>query len=336
MLSRKKLQPQPDSGSPRFIAALDALDLEALRSIPKTDLHNHGSLGMRHASLAKLSAMGAAPVEAPPSRFRDFSHFMDYTSSTRHLSYDRRWAPLLFDLAIQDAIADGVKALEMSFDLGMGRAYGKPEAYAAMVADLKARYAGQVSLKAEIGINKRLKVREVAGYLRDLIDSASFDGLDLYGFEAFPAFHLAWRGIYRYAAARGLKLKAHLGEFQGPLGIPAVAQGLGLDAIQHGVSLCRSRRALAWARSSGLIFHVCPASNVLLGAASSWEAHPLRLMLDAGLRLSLATDDLLVFNSSVSQQFLELKRRGLFSSSELDLLRRMGLEEAGLLGLEKA
>ena len=57
--------PQRDAYSERFIQALDALDLTAVRRVPKSDLHNHGTLGMRCASLRRISRA----VPPPPAAF---------------------------------------------------------------------------------------------------------------------------------------------------------------------------------------------------------------------------------------------------------------------------
>ena len=311
-----------DDHSERFVSALDELDLDAARRVPKSDLHNHGALGMRYASLAKIEPKVTPPL---PS-FGSLKRFLTWTAGEmRRISRDAKTGPRLFQAAVEDAIADGVTVLEMSFDLGIARALGHPDNFARLAADLRDKYADYIRLRPEIGVKKTDDASTGNDYLVALIDCGVFESIDLYGAEIFPLLLGRWKRLYRLAGERGLKLKAHLGEAQSPFGLIFVAERLGLSAIQHGISFARSPRALAWARKRRVPFNVCPASNISLGAVASWEDHPLRKMFDAGLCITIATDDLVAFGLSVSEQFVELRRRGLFTSAELDLIRLMGL-----------
>jgi adenosine deaminase len=56
------------------------------------------------------------------------------------------------------------------------------------------------------------------------------------------------------------------------------------------------------------------------------EDHPIRKLFDAGVKVTVNTDDEIVFGVSVSEEFLRLYQVGLFTAAELDLIRRWGLE----------
>ncbi len=71
--------------------------------------------------------------------------------------------------------------------------------------------------------------------------------------------------------------------------------------------------------------NICPTSNVLLGRVESLSVHPIRKLYDAGVKVTVNTDDVLVFGQSVSDEFLNLYRAGLFTAVELDELRQNGL-----------
>jgi adenosine deaminase len=123
-------------------------------------------------------------------------------------------------------------------------------------------------------------------------------GFDLAGAEAGhpPAGHAA-----AYAAAReaGLGLTCHAGEADvGARVLEAAA--LGATRIGHGIHIVDDGANLARARELGLHFEVCPSSNVHTGAAASLAAHPLRHMLQAGLSVSLSTDNRLMSGVSLS------------------------------------
>jgi len=55
--------------------------------------------------------------------------------------------------------------------------------------------------------------------------------------------------------------------------------------------------------------------------------HPIRRLYDAGVRVTVNTDDVLLFGSSLSQEFLALFQAGVMSAAELDAVRMEGLRE---------
>ena len=125
-------------------------------------------------------------------------------------------------------------------------------------------------------------------------------GFDLAGAEAGhpPGDHAA-----AFAAARdaGLGLTCHAGEAD--IGARVLeAAALGATRIGHGIHIVDDAANLERARQLGLHFEVCPSSNVHTGAAASLAAHPLRRMLDAGLSVSLSTDNRLMSGVTLSDE----------------------------------
>jgi adenosine deaminase len=123
-------------------------------------------------------------------------------------------------------------------------------------------------------------------------------GFDLAGAELGhpPADHAP-----AFAAARdaGLGLTCHAGEADvGARVLDAAA--LGATRIGHGIHIVDDEANMERARELGLHFEVCPSSNVHTGAAASLAAHPLQRMLEAGLSVSLSTDNRLMSGVSLS------------------------------------
>ncbi|MDD9986597.1 MAG: hypothetical protein OXQ31_10025 [Spirochaetaceae bacterium] len=83
----------------------------------------------------------------------------------------------------------------------------------------------------------------------------------------------------------------------------------------------RRVHALGRAQDVGRQLNVCPSSNVMLGAVSSLVSHPVRVLVDHGVDVTLNTDDPMSFGQSVSQEYLNLYDAGVFSSDELDAIR---------------
>ena len=65
----------------------------------------------------------------------------------------------------------------------------------------------------------------------------------------------------------------------------------------------------------------------MLGRVESLAVHPIRKLYDAGVRVTINTDDILVFGQSVSEEYLNLYRAGVFTTAELDQIRQNGLSD---------
>lgn len=127
--------------------------------------------------------------------------------------------------------------------------------------------------------------------------------------------------IFRRARAAGLRLKAHVGEWGTADDVWRAVQLLELDEVQHGIAASASpavMRALANAR---IRLNLCPTSNVMLGRVRKLEEHPIRALYDAGVKVTINTDDPLIFGCTLSSEFVALYRAGVMTAQELDFIR---------------
>jgi len=113
--------------------------------------------------------------------------------------------------------------------------------------------------------------------------------------EFIPAF--------RKAKDAGLGLTAHAGEWLGAKSVLRTVDALNLDRIGHGIRAAEDRGVIAEIAAREIGFEVCLSSNVKLRAVESFERHPLPAMLEAGCRVSLATDDPAYFDTSPSNEY---------------------------------
>lgn len=79
-------------------------------------------------------------------------------------------------------------------------------------------------------------------------------------------------------------------------------------------------------KDDNIVLHICPSSNVVLGAVSSIKQHPIKTLYKHGIRVTINTDDLLLFNSSVSEEYLKLYQAGVLTGEELDDIRLYSLK----------
>jgi adenosine deaminase len=71
--------------------------------------------------------------------------------------------------------------------------------------------------------------------------------------------------------------------------------------------------------------NICPTSNLKLGRVARMEDHPIRRLFDAGVRVTVNSDDPLMFGNGVSEEYLALFRAGVMTAAELEAVRLEGL-----------
>lgn len=122
-------------------------------------------------------------------------------------------------------------------------------------------------------------------------------------------------------------MKAHVGELGSFEDVQEAVETLELDEVHHGIAAANSKSVMKFLAENKIRLNVCPTSNYMLNVCPKIEEHPIRILYDYGISVSVNTDDLLIFNSSVSEEFLKLYQCGLMKASELNEIRKCGLKE---------
>ena len=311
------------SPSQDFCQALCSGDLAGLKRVSKSDLHNHSILGTR---LGNIESWIGNPLPHPPSQMASLDEMINYSHEVLY-PYTVTLGGFQFtaESAVMDAIEDGVTKLEMSMDVRFISLFERGlEGFLQFVSDLVDRQSDRIEFRPELGMSKDRPAPDQIRLASLCIDSGLFHSIDLYGNEMAQQPD-AFREIYAYARNRGLKLKAHAGEFGGPEVVEQVLDLLGVDEVQHGVAAASSKPLMVRLHREGIRLNVCPSSNVALGVVKDIRHHPIRTLVDNGVRVTLNTDDLTIFGQSVSQEYLCLYSSGLMTDQELDAIRLEGL-----------
>ena len=308
---------------PLFISALQSGDLPALQRVPKSDLHNHSILGTR---IESVESWLQKPLQRAQKRMTSLDEMIKYAHDVLYPHTDTFTGfQFTAQSAIEDAIQDGVTILEMSLDMRFISLFEKgPEDFFDFVAGLVKTYKNRIDFRPEIGMSKDRSPADQIHLASLCIQSGVFRSIDLYGNETAQPPE-PYRDIYIEARKRGLKLKAHAGEFAGPEDISHTLDILQVDEVQHGVTAALSKPLMDRLQRERIRLNICPSSNVALGVVSDIAHHPIRTLVDNNVQVTVTSDDLMIFGQSVSQEYLLLYQSGVFTANELDEIRRGGL-----------
>jgi aminodeoxyfutalosine deaminase len=141
--------------------------------------------------------------------------------------------------------------------------------------------------------------------------------------------------IFKEACDLGLHCVAHAGEACGPESIREAVELLGAERIGHGLTAIRDANVMALLRGRRIPVEVCPSSNVSTGLIARFEDHPLPKFLEAGLVVTLNSDDPAMFGTSLQAEFLKAARSFGFSRETLAGLSRNAVHASFLSEDEK-
>ena len=112
-----------------------------------------------------------------------------------------------------------------------------------------------------------------------------------------------FRDSFARAKKHGLRLTAHAGETTGPESIAASMDVLGAERIGHGLSAVQSPELMRRMAEQRVPLEICLSSNVRTACCAALEQHPVRKYVDAGMMVTLNTDDPTMFGTSLAREY---------------------------------
>ena len=142
--------------------------------------------------------------------------------------------------------------------------------------------------------------------------------------------------VFEMAGAEGLRRVAHAGE-EGPASfVRGAIEALHVDRIDHGNACLGDPALVADIIARDLALTVCPLSNLQLGGVASLAAHPLKAMLDAGLKVTVNSDDPAYFGGYINENYIQTAAALNLTRDELATLARHSFEASFLDAPDKA
>ncbi len=306
-----------------FVSALESKSLELLRTIEKSDLHNHGVLG---GNLSYFETLYKKRIPRLDHKLQNIEA-MDAWVQEHFLPMVQGAAGFecAIEAAFTQATQDGVRVLSMSIDVYFRFLYdGKVAKLVSKLAEIHKRVAPEMKFLPQLGLTRSVDSDTLYQWFEPFLDSDYFVSLDLYGNEFGQEIGNLKR-IYRAAEDKGLILKAHVGEFGDAYSIREAIETLHLNQIQHGIAAHSCGEIAQWLADNKIQLNICPTSNIVLNRVPDYKNHPIRKLFDYGVPVTINTDDVIVFNKSVSEEYLTLFQEGVFTAKELDFIRVTGL-----------
>ena len=291
-----------------------------IRQLPKVELHRHLDCSMRWSTVLDVAAQVGIKLDSnllsQRQQFLVTGPMLDlqavlskFTHAQKVLASEQILERLAYE-ACEDAVNDGIFILELRYAptfIADGHPLSYDQIHAALlrgVAKAEAKWPLAVGL---ICIIQRIKSVQVAQSVVDFTinNKDSFVGLDLAdnedGFEVRP-----FAPLFAKAKAAGLKITCHSGEIPHPQSAQWIEDSieiLGAERIGHGVQVVHSPPTIKKLIDRKIPLEICPYSNYLTQAFASHAEHPLRKLLDAGVLVTINSDDPGVFASTLSDDY---------------------------------
>ncbi|MGD0731560.1 MAG: adenosine deaminase [Terracidiphilus sp.] len=326
-------------------------DIESfIRRLPKAELHLHLEGTILPATLAELSARHDDPPMTLAKaeelyRFTDFTEFIEAFKAVTRRLIDPEDYELAAWRMMQHLAEQGVVHAEVYISVGVIYLWRNhdPGAFEPIFAALeRARERAQRELGLSIywifdavrhfTVEEAERVFRKAAELRPLFPSIIGIGL---GGDERRAGSEQFRALYDAAAKAGLRLTNHAGETTGPEAIWE-ALAIGSERIGHALSAIRDDALLEELKRRGTALELNPTSNVRTGVCESIAGHPLRRYFDAGLLVTLNSDDPAFFGSDLAGEYLLAHTEQGFNREKLRQLAANSIRASFLPDAEKA
>ncbi len=280
----------------------------------KKDAHNHLNLGMRYDKYVPWAGFSIPNFPRKLTGLDEMHEILE--KYTRPRSASAKDVEDLITMAVETAIEDGVTILEGSADIGFVHHYGSIDKFIEAVHAIQLKFKDKIDFRPELGMGKTFDFASIEKWAPACIESGVFKSIDLYGPEVLDGLE-KFKPLFKLAEKNGLKTKAHAGEFSDAKSVKDAVEYFDLQEIQHGIGAAQDKSVMKFLADRKTRLNVCPQSNVMLSAVKSLEAHPIKVLYDAGCNVTIATDDVLFFDKTVSEQCVDLINIGMFSEAEI-------------------
>lgn len=283
-----------------FEDALKSGSLKKMRQLPKCDLHNHAARGGKQTYVEKKLGISFPPTPIVFESLREADDWIKKGLSQSKLSSKMTYLKCV-EASFVFAKEDSIMHLALDFGLGEIFAFGGMRSFTNIIDMIKNNFVPDVIFEPVLAIYDNGGIQ----YLDEIFSYDWFKAVDIINYKQLLSME-EMKKICNCARQFHVKVKAHIGEFGSPDDIWRYAEELMLDEIQHGVRAIKSPAVMKWLEKNKIPLNICPASNIRLGLCKDYSDHPIGQLYRHGIKVTVNTDDFLIFGASVSHEYLKL------------------------------
>lgn len=320
-----------------------------IAAVPKADLHVHLEGSIQPSTLLMLAQRHRVDLPADTEeglrnwyRFRDFHHFIEvYVAITKCLRTVED-----FELIVNEFGADmarqNIRYAEVTFSPSTHLWINGVDQDVWFTGLTNGRRRVKESFGCEINwvfdlVRNDYPERERFDYTTDVAIEGMDDGvvaLGLGGMEEGypPAPFVPW---FDRARSAGLHSAPHAGEHAGPDSIRSAIEDLGAERIGHGVRAIEDPELVEYLAAHRIPLEISPTSNISLGLYPDAASHPLKVLHEAGVTVTVNSDDPPLFNTTLTDEACLLADPWGFSMDTIDEILLNGIRFSFLPDVRK-
>ena len=305
-----------------FVDGLIENNIDKLLAAPKSDLHNHSTKGCR---LAWVEERTGHSFPEPPKTFDGLEGMQNwFTSYVKPFCSGYEGIVLRWEGAFAEAGRNNIRRLAMNFGTAEIELAGGMDEFRKLIESFHMKYCPDTVFEPELTYISACDIDSATDSIDEYIKTRFFKSIDVCGGENIRPFE-EFLPLYRKAEQYGLTKIMHVGESGSADDVRKSVEVLGLDEVHHGIGAATSKETMRFLADNHIQLNVCPTSNVMLGYAKDYEHHPIKALVENGVEVTINTDDLLIFNSSIENEYLMLYKAGTLSVNQLEEIRIRGL-----------
>jgi adenosine deaminase len=293
--------------------------LSSYRALPKVELHRHLEGSLRLETMIEVANQHGITVPDDVLRLSNLVQvqvadkftYQNFLAKFNTLRLFYRSPDVIHRItreAVEDAAKDNVRYMELRFTpVALSRAERFPlqdviDWVMTSAKDAGRKYDVVVRLIASVNRHESPDLAEQVAWISAAYIEDGIVGLDLAGNEAeYPS--QPFYGIFKEARQAGLHVTIHAGEWGPAANVREAIEDLGAERIGHGVRVLEDKDVVNLAKERGTAFEVCVTSNYQSGVVHSLDTHPLMTMLDAGVNVTINTDDPSISRITLSHEY---------------------------------
>jgi adenosine deaminase len=309
-------------------------------AIKKAELHVHleGTITPKMAyQLAKRNQLtmpeGLIAPDGTSYLSRDFLHFLSvYDTLAALIKTPQDYYDITFDYLRANALEHGIYVEMMYSPDHAEQVSGIPSiehlhALQQAVDDAEAQFGiiGRIIITAVRHFGAQAAIRVAEHAVRETVPCVT--GFGLGGDEInFPP--KLFKTAYQIAAEAGLLCTVHAGEFAPASGMLEAIEHLPIARIGHGVQVIHSKETMALLKERNIALELCPSSNIKLGLFADFASHPFPALLEAGIQLSINSDDPPFMSTTLADEYARVQNAYNYSDAVMTSITSMAIDSA--------